>query len=146
VGPRIRSRREFDLIEKQRRIESLLSTIQEELTPPPDTLALDLRRVVLFIQEHLFEPGLSVGEARRRCQLHNNNISSRFRCSMGLSPRDYIEAARMKAARHLLRHPDVEIYLIAMALGYEHQETFCRAFQRNMGCPPSKWREDRSNS
>ena len=56
---------------------------------------------------------------------------------MGRGIREYIETLRLYAASRLLRDRRFEIYLIAMAVGYEHQETFCRAFRRHFGYPPS---------
>ena len=135
------SRRDVELLEKQDRIEQELEDFLREVSEAPsDSIAWEIREVLEHVHANLFDPRLNVGSVRRECRLRNNNISSRFRCSVGLGPREYIEAARIEAARRLLRHRDLEIYLIAMAVGYDHQETFCRAFQRQMGCPPSEWR------
>jgi AraC-like DNA-binding protein len=74
---------------------------------------------------------------RERCGIRTNNISSRFRWALGIGLRDYIEARRMEAADHLLRTSDVGIFDLAMALGYEHETTFYRAFRRHFGCTPA---------
>lgn len=135
------SRREVELIEKQNRIEEILTAFRKEIRAPSQELPWEMREILGCVHRHLFDPDLNVADVRRRCRLRNNNVSTRFRCAVGLGLRDYIEAGRMEAAKRLLRHQDLEIYLIAMAVGYEHQETFCRAFQRQAGCTPSEWRE-----
>ena len=59
----------------------------------------------------------------------------------GSDVRTYIENGRLLLARRLLAVPDIEMYLIADAAGYDHYATFSRAFTRSVGCPPSEYRE-----
>ena len=96
------------------------------------------------IHSHLFDPDLNVAAVRRRCDLRDNNASTRFRETVGLGIRDYIEKARIEAASHLLGSTEAEVYLVAEAVGYEHPETFCRAFQRQLGMTPSEYRSSLS--
>jgi AraC-like DNA-binding protein len=134
------SRRDVELLEKQERMKDGLGDFRRSLTDLPEDLPWKMREILEYVHENLFDSELNVSTVRRDCRLRNNNISSRFRCSVGLGLRDYIEAARIEAASRLLRHRDLEIYLISMAVGYDHQETFCRAFQRRKGCTPSEYR------
>jgi len=134
------STRSLDLRDKQDLIEEVLGGFREEIAAPRRDLAWEVRAMLRYVHEHLFSQDLNVTAVRRVCRLRNNNVSTRFRCAVGVGLRDYIEAGRMAAAKRLLRHEDLEIYLIAMAVGYEHQETFCRAFRRQVGCTPSEWR------
>ena len=134
------SSRGFDLLDKQELIGEVLSSFRAEIVPPRRELSWEVRAMLRYVHEHLFSPSLNVRAVRVSCRLRNNNVSTRFRCAVGVGLRDYIEAGRMAAAKRLLRHSDLEIYLIAMSVGYEHQETFCRAFRRQAGCTPSEWR------
>lgn len=134
------SRRGIELRDKQEHIRSILATFRTEVPCPPGNLTPVVRAILSFIHEHLFHPDLNVSAVRRSCNLRDNNISSRFRCAVGMDLREYIELGRLEAAKRLLRCPQFEIYLIAMSVGYEHQETFGRAFQRHCGCNPSEWR------
>lgn len=100
-----------------------------------------LRSVLGDIYAHLFDSALTVEAVKRRCGVRNNNVSTQFRRAFGMGPRDYIEALRVDAACRLIRDcPEIEIYLIAMAVGYEHPETFGRAFSRQTGLTPSEYR------
>jgi AraC-like DNA-binding protein len=134
------SHRGCDLLDKQALIERVLSRFEDEIAPPTGDLPREVRTMLVYIHEHLFSWNLNATAVRRGCRLRNNNVTSRFRCAVGVGLREYIEAGRVAAAKRLLRHPDLEIYLIAMAVGYEHPETFCRAFRRRSGCTPSVWR------
>ncbi len=136
-----KSRRNVELVEKQQRIDSVLASFRDEIPPPPQSLPREMREILDCVQRHLFESDLNVSLVRERCRLRNNNVSTRFRCSVGIGLRDFIEVGRIEAAKQLLGHRDLEIYLIGMAVGYECQETFCRAFQRQVGCPPSEYRQ-----
>ncbi|MGB3543990.1 helix-turn-helix transcriptional regulator [Rubrivirga sp.] len=70
-----------------------------------------------------------------------SSFRRRFERATGKSVRNYIEDARLLTAMGLLQELDVEIYLIADSVGYEHYETFCRAFKRVVGLAPSEFRE-----
>lgn len=61
----------------------------------------------------------------------------RFRRHVGLGLRDYVEHLRLEAADRLLRSGGYPVYLVALSVGYSHQETFCRAFARRFHCNPS---------
>jgi len=100
----------------------------------------DIREILDYAGSHLFEEGLNVDAILRACNLRNHNISSRFKLTIGVSIRDYIEGQRMRVASSLLGYPELEIYLISASLGYSHQESFSRAFRRHFGCTPSEYR------
>src|ERR1043165_6002346 len=123
------------LTEKQSHMRRELDYLLQEL-PQAACLPRDVAAVLEFIHAHVFEPSLSVKTVKQGCRITNNNISTRFRIGLGLGIREYIETLRLYAASRLLQGQRFEVYLIAMAVGYEHQETFCRAFRRHFGCPP----------
>ena len=134
--------RDTRLREKYERIRAGLERFQQENRPDASALPREVREVLGYIHDHLFDPALNVAMARAGCGLRDNNVSTRFRKAVGLGIREYIEALRMQAAGRLLEDAGLEIYLVAMAVGYDHQETFCRAFQRQFGDSPSQAREN----
>jgi AraC-like DNA-binding protein len=125
------------LSEQQLRIARALEGFRAGIAQPVSGLSAEVARAVADIHRHLFDRGLNVGAVRLRCGLRNNNISTHFRRELGEGIRDYIERLRLEAAVALLNAGDLEIFLVASAVGYTHQETFCRAFQRCYGCAPS---------
>lgn len=133
-------RRDPELIEKQERIERELDAFRNQIRPDLADLPRDVGEILRFIHDHLFESALNVAAVRQRCGLRNNNVSTRFRAVVGLGLREYIETLRLNAAERLLRGGGLEVYLVSMAVGYDHQETFCRAFQRQFGSTPSERR------
>src|SRR5215208_1276635 len=117
------------LTEKHDQLRRELDFFRQEL-PQAACLPRDVTAVLEFIHTHVFESSLNVNTVKHGCRLKNNNISTRFRIGVGLGIREYIEDLRLYAASRLVQDQRFEIYLIAMAVGYEHQETFCRAFRR----------------
>jgi transcriptional regulator GlxA family with amidase domain len=131
-------KKELSLPEKQLRIARELDRLRAEVEPAAVELPTDVRKILSWIHAHLFDPDLSVAKIRTRCRIRNNNASTRFRLVLGLGVREYIEALRLDLARQFLKENRVEIYLVAMAVGYACQETFCRAFQRRFGHTASR--------
>lgn len=54
--------------------------------------------------------------------------------------RDLVEQTRMERALALLTESSDPVTLIALSLGYRETASFSRAFQRWMGCAPSRYR------
>ena len=123
--------------DQKERIAASLQRFQATLPPPPPGVPAEIAHAVADVHGHLFDPALDVTAVRRRCGLRNNNVSTRFRSALGEGIREYIERLRLEAASELLAAGDLEIFLVALAVGYSHQETFCRAFQRHFGYAPS---------
>lgn len=130
----------LNLVDVQCRIDQQLRTFSKTRRPDTSSLSRELRAIVECVHVHLYDAGFNVKTLKETCGIRTNNISSRFRWAMGIRLRDYIEARRMEAADHLLRTTDVGIFDLAMALGYEHETTFYRAFRRHFGCTPAALR------
>lgn len=128
------------LLDQQEAIDSELLRFKQEIRPTVSHLPRDVAEILRFIHENLFDPPLNVKAVMRGCACRNNNVTTRFRSVIGIGIREYIEALRLEAASALLAQTGAEVYLIAMAVGYEHQETFCRAFLRHVGCTPLQHR------
>lgn len=126
--------------DKYERIERTLQDFLDGSRPREGELPREVEEIVRYIHDHLFDSSLNVNLIKVRCRLRNNNVSTRFRKIVGIGIREYIEKLRLEAAGSLLGERDLEVYLVAMAVGYQHQETFCRAFQRYFGYTPSERR------
>jgi AraC-like DNA-binding protein len=126
---------------EQEWIDRELERFCRQSQPDLATLPADIRRLVIHIHENLFDAALNVNAVKRSCGVRNNNVTIRFRAVVGVGIHEYIEALRMEAAGWVLREGAFRIYLVAMAIGYTHLETFCRAFQRRFGYTPSRHRK-----
>lgn len=131
-----------NIIVQKHLIKRELDNFKAALELKASALPRDIRMLLEYIHEHLFEPALKVTEARRQCGVKNNNIATYFRQIVGMGIREYIEHRRMQAAMQLLAHKELEIFLIGLGIGYSHEESFTRAFRRRFGCTPSEYRKE----
>ncbi len=94
-----------------------------------------------FIHQNLFARNLNVSAIKTACHTKNNNVSTHFKKAMGMGLHQYLEHKRMAAAAMLLEKEELNVFLIASAVGYAHEESFTRAFRRHFGCTPTAYRE-----
>lgn len=105
--------------------------------PPQGDISWQVRAVLSYIDEHLFDPTLHVCTVKMRCRIRDNNISCRFKYEVGCSVMEYVEARRLAAAGILLRRGDFSVTEIAQSIGYANLQTFYRAFARCYRCKPT---------
>lgn len=96
------------------------------------------------IREHLADPRLTVAELARRHHVsvrHTHALFSRI----GVTPAAYLREQRLLAARAMLSDPKHDarpVAEIGAAVGLDRLRTFERAFQRQFGTTPARWRRD----
>lgn len=83
----------------------------------------------------------TVDTLARRVGLSRSALADRFSAMVGLPPMQYLARWRISLAASKLRHSDASILEIATAVGYESESAFNRAFKRELGMPPAKWRK-----
>lgn len=72
---------------------------------------------------------------RRLCHLH-----------LAVSPMRYVSALRMRRAAALLASEAYTVEAVARLVGYDNPYTFSTAFKRQMGAPPSAYRQGKLRS
>lgn len=77
----------------------------------------------------------------REVGLSRSAFIERFTLRTGLPPIRYLAFWRLQAARHQLRETRRTIAQIAHEVGYGSEEAFSRAFKREFGLSPSRWRD-----
>ena len=75
-----------------------------------------------------------------RVALSRTAFIDRFTSVMGMPPIRYSNYWRLQAAKLQLREGRGTIAQIAHSVGYESEVAFNRAFRREFGSPPAKWR------
>lgn len=78
----------------------------------------DVRSILKYMHNHLFENTLTIKEEKLACRIRNNNISTKFRLLIGMGIKEYVMNQRLKAAETVLKETEVSIYLLANAIGY----------------------------
>ncbi len=76
----------------------------------------------------------------KQAGLSRSAFNDRFASLVGVPPIRYLTLWRLKLAKDKLREGRGSIAQIAHAVGYESEEAFNRAFRREFGQPPARWR------
>jgi AraC-like DNA-binding protein len=83
-------------------------------------------------------------ELARSAGTSRSVLAERFQHLMGSSPMQYLTQWRMLLASNLLRRSNAPLARIAEDVGYKTDTAFSRAFRREFGVPPAKWRAQQS--
>lgn len=73
--------------------------------------------------------------------LSRSAFVERFTACVGSPPMKYLTQSRLQLAKQLLRDGRHGVAQVAASVGYEAEEAFNRAFKREFGLPPAKWRD-----
>lgn len=80
-------------------------------------------------------------ELAREVSMSRSAFNERFAALVGMPPIRYLTHWRLQLAKERLRDGRQSIAQIAHAVGYESEVAFNRAFKREFGEPPARWRE-----
>lgn len=88
------------------------------------------------------EPGAAwtVDELARRAGASRSALAERFGKLVGETPLAYLAKVRMQAAARILEGTRKTIIQVAADVGYESEAAFNRAFKRQFGEPPARFR------
>jgi len=84
----------------------------------------------------------TISELARRVGLSRTRLAERFRHFLGESPMAYLTRWRLKLASELLLATDDSVTEVAVAVGYESEAGFNRAFKREFDSPPAQFRRN----
>ena len=84
----------------------------------------------------------SADRLAKEVAMSRSAFTERFTRLIGLPPIRYLTMWRLQKAKHELRETNKTISQLAHSLGYESEEAFSRAFRREFGAPPTRWRDE----
>lgn len=85
--------------------------------------------------------GLSVESVAARVAMTRRTFIRRFKAATGSTPRDYLQRARVEAAKRRLETTNDRVAEVAGRAGYQDIAAFRRLFQRHTGLTPSEYRD-----
>jgi transcriptional regulator GlxA family with amidase domain len=83
----------------------------------------------------------SVADLAREVGLSRSSFMDRFAQLIGIPPFRYLTQWRLEISKRHLRESRMNIRQIAVAVGYESEEGFRRAFRREFDVWPAEWRD-----
>jgi len=100
-----------------------------------------VKKAVAYIDAH-YADEISVEAIARESGLSESQFRRVFEKVIAKSPVDYITTIRLNAARKLLMTTDKSIADIAVEVGFFDQSHFIKAFKRERGTTPGKYRRE----
>ncbi|MDF3810417.1 MULTISPECIES: AraC family transcriptional regulator [Rhodopseudomonas] len=77
----------------------------------------------------------------REVALSRSAFMDRFRTLVGMPPIRYLTMWRLRTAKLNLRESGRSVSQVAHEVGYDSEEAFSRAFKREFGVSPTRWRD-----
>ena len=98
-------------------------------------------RAMHTIHERPAEPW-TIESLAREVSVSRATLARRFAHLVGETPPEYLTRWRMDLAAQRLRDTDDTVAAVAAAVGYRSEYSFSRAFTRNRGLAPGRYRRD----
>jgi AraC-like DNA-binding protein len=98
-----------------------------------------IARALAVIHRDIAAP-LTAEDLAREAALSRSAFIDKFSTVIGMPPIRYLTLWRLEAAKRHLQESRMSIDQIAYTIGYESEEGFRRAFKREVGSSPAKWR------
>jgi len=83
---------------------------------------------------------LGVARLAKRAGMSERNFSRIFFAETGTTPAEFVEAARVEAARQLLEDSAMALQTVSTRCGFGSIDTMRRAFRRHLGATPHEYR------
>lgn len=96
-------------------------------------------RVRRYIDENYYRK-ITVDAIAAKFYLNKNYLCTLFVRYFGLSPKQYLQRARMQRASYLLTRTEESVSLIALSVGYEDVLLFSKMFKKHYGLSPREYR------
>lgn len=100
-----------------------------------------LKEILAYIDAHLTEGDLSLNTMADRTELSTYYFARQFKQSTGYAPHKYVIHQRLKKAKRLLKQRRLSISQVAFECGFSNQSHFGRAFRKEVGTTPKRYRE-----
>ncbi|MFJ2995354.1 GlxA family transcriptional regulator [Pandoraea sp. NPDC087047] len=97
-------------------------------------------QVQQYVLKHLADP-LSVGDLASVAKMSVRNFSRVFARDAGVTPADFVSAARVDAARVMLENGNAPLKTVAWECGFGDPHNMRKVFQRRFGVSPQQYRE-----
>jgi AraC family transcriptional activator of mtrCDE len=83
----------------------------------------------------------SLPELARLCNMSRATLARQFQEKLGRSATDLLTDIRMTLAASELKKSSLSTGAVAVAVGYQSEAAFQRAFKSHMGVTPAQWRK-----
>ena len=105
----------------------------------PDSTIPWLQKGKEYMELH-FAGGITVEGVSAHAGVDRTHFAKQFRKAYGVSPVQYIQQLKMDQARRLLVQTALSLTEVAHSVGYPDLFSFSKAFKKQVGLPPNRYR------
>ena len=84
---------------------------------------------------------VTLADMAARAAMSERNFRRVFSREVGLCPQNFIETARLEAARRLLEDGDLPLKSVAAKVGFGSEQSLRKLFRKHLGVAPHEYRE-----
>jgi LacI family transcriptional regulator len=100
-----------------------------------------VKRALHYMTARLGDPSLDAQAVALHCGVSLRGLYNEFQGDLRSTPMACLLRLRVRRAQELLRAENPKIEQVAETCGFSNLRTFQRAFQREEGMPPTRWRQ-----
>lgn len=100
-----------------------------------------MTRLLGYLEDHISDQTLKMEDCAVAVGLGRSTFYSKLKSIVGMSPVDFVHHIRMQRAEELVAKSSLTFSEIAYAVGFSDPKYFSRIFKKDMGMPPSEYRE-----
>lgn len=105
----------------------------------------EINKVIAYMNQH-FEEEMPLSLLAGIATMDDKYLSVLFKKKTGKTITEYIMGLRIEKACHLLLHTDQPVAQIGATVGFANENYFARIFRREVGMPPSIFRQQKANT
>lgn len=100
-----------------------------------------VQTLTAFMEANMSNSEVTIEDLMDAVHMSRSSLNRKMHELFNLSPKDFLQEARIKHACSLLKQTDLPIKEIAYACGFSHQQYFATCFKNSLGKTPTEYRE-----
>lgn len=136
-------------LDVQERLGASLKESNEQKLPLPEVMVAGylnkneqfLQTLTSFMEANMGKEDICVDDLMTATGMSRSSLNRKMHELFNLSPKDFLQEARIKHACSLLKRTDMSIKEIAYACGFSNPQYFATCFKNSIGLTPTEYRE-----
>lgn len=102
-----------------------------------------IQTLTAFMEKNMGNMDISVDDLMTTMGMSRSSLTRKMHELFNLSPKDFLQEARIKHACSLLQQTDLSVKEVAYACGFSNPQYFATSFKTSTGLTPSEYKESR---